>query len=208
MLSKCNIGVQTGVVVYYLVLKTTQQKLEKFEDLIDVRYEWWLEFNFLKKHCDLSIHYPQRERERELGCTDAALEAPHLRPTRRRTRDAADRASGHFCHVVSFFFRRLAPTWLRLGLIRVESCWFVPTREYRPKSAKPPKWPVQVDSGRNSNTLSHSVTHLSSLCSLRCACARLHWITLCLSVSALCLGVSTTTQHKCYSIGPWQRVAI
>ena len=65
MLSKCNIGVQTGVVVYYLVLKTTQQKLEKFEDLIDVRYEWWLEFNFLKKHCDLSIHYPQRERERE-----------------------------------------------------------------------------------------------------------------------------------------------
>ena len=40
MLSKCNIGVQTGVVVYYLVLKTTQQKLEKFEDLIDVRYEW------------------------------------------------------------------------------------------------------------------------------------------------------------------------
>ena len=33
-------GVQTGAVVYYLVLKTVQRKLEKFEDLIDVRYEW------------------------------------------------------------------------------------------------------------------------------------------------------------------------
>ena len=81
-------------------------------------------------------------------------------------------------------------------------------RMYRPKPAKPAKWPIQADSGRNSNTLSHSDTRLSSLCSLRCACARLHWITLCLSVSALRLGVSTTTQHKCYSVGPWQRVAI
>ena len=136
------------------------------------------------------------------GCTDAAPEAPHPRPTRC---DAAMRegrrwprigaASGRVCHVVSFFFRRLAPMRLRLGPIRADLRRLGP---YRPKSAK---WLVQAetaDSGRNSNTLSHSVTRLSSLCSLRCACARLPWITLRLSVSALRLGISTATQHKCY----------
>ena len=113
----------------------------------------------------------------------------------RRGRDAADRASGRVCHVVSFFFRRLAPMRLRLGPIRVDLHRLGP---YRPKSAK---WLVQAetaDSSRNSNTLSHSVTRLSSLCSLWCACARLHWITLRLSISALRLGISTATQHKCY----------
>ena len=159
----------------------------------------------------LYITHKERERERVgmhgRGSRGAAL-ASDAATHEGRCWPRVGAASGHFCHVVSFFFRWLAPTWLRLGLIRVESCWFVPTREYRPKSAKPPKWPVQVDSGRNSNTLSHSVTHLSSLCSLRCACARLHWITLYLSVSALRLSVSATTQHKCYSVGPWQRVAI
>ena len=136
------------------------------------------------------------------GCTDAAPEEPHPHPTRC---DAAMRegrrwprigaASGRVCHVVSFFFCRLAPMRLRLGPIRADLRRLGP---YRPKSAK---WLVQAetaDSGRNSNTLSHSVTRLSSLCSLRCACARLPWITLRLSVSALCLGISTATQHKCY----------
>ena len=92
-----------------------------------------------------------------------------------------------------FFF--FLPTRLRLGPIRVDLRRLGP---YRPKSAK---WLVQAetaDSGRNSNTLSHSVTHLSSLCSLWCACARLPWITLRLSVSTLRLGISTATQHKCY----------
>ena len=119
--------------------------------------------------------------------------------TRRRGRDAADRASvprqAASATWFLFFFRRLAPTRLRLGLIRADLRRLGP---YRPKSAR---WLVQAetaDSGRNSNTLSHSVTRLSSLCSLRCACAWLHWITLRLSVSALRLGISTATQHKCY----------
>ena len=134
MLSKCNIGVQTGVVVYYLVLKTTQQKLEKFEDLIDVRYEWWLEFNFLKKHCDLSIHYPQRERERERerervgmhgrgsrGATPASDVATH----EGRCWPRVGAASGHFCHVVSFFFvdsRRCGWDLAWFALNRADSC--------------------------------------------------------------------------------------
>ena len=110
------------------------------------------------------------------------------------------------CHVVSFFFCRLAPTQLRLGPICVELGWFVPTQVVSTETGETTEMACSSWNGRFRPKFKHSLSlHHSSLFSVlfaMCVCSASlnHSLPLCLYSPSRGLQNNTTQMLLCWPV--------